>query len=78
MAHQQSISAARLQKRIGQKTQVLIDEVNDDGAIGRSYSDAPEIDGCVYVSTDRRLKPGELVDVEIMDADEYDLYADTL
>jgi ribosomal protein S12 methylthiotransferase len=78
MAHQQAISATRLQHRIGQKTQVLIDVVNDDGAIGRSYSDAPEIDGCVYVSTDKVLKPGDLVDVEIIDADEYDLYADTL
>jgi len=78
MAHQQAISAARLQARIGRTMDVLIDEVNDDGAVGRSSADAPEIDGCVYVSTDRVLKPGDVVKVEIMDADEYDLYGDTL
>ena len=78
MAHQQTISAARLQAKIGRTMDVLIDEVNDDGAIGRSSADAPEIDGCVYVSTDRDLQPGDMVKVEIMDADEYDLYADTV
>jgi len=78
MVHQQAISAARLQAKIGRTMDVLIDEVNDDGAVGRSSADAPEIDGCVYVSTDRDLKPGDMVKVEIMDADEYDLYADTV
>ena len=78
MAHQQSISAARLQSKIGRTMDVLIDEVNEDGAIGRSSADAPEIDGSVFVSSDRTLKPGEMVSVEIMDADEYDLYADTV
>jgi len=78
MAHQQAISAARLQARVGRDIDVLIDEVNDDGAVGRSSADAPEIDGNVYVTTDRKLQPGDLVRVRVTEADEYDLYGDTV
>ncbi len=78
MAHQQAISAARLQAKIGRTIDVLIDEVNDEGAIGRSFADAPEIDGCVYVGSDEPLTAGEIVRVEITDADEYDLWGDAV
>jgi ribosomal protein S12 methylthiotransferase len=53
--------------------QVLIDGVDADGAIGRSFADAPEIDGQVYVADGQNLNIGERVDVKITDADEYDL-----
>ncbi|SDS33220.1 SSU ribosomal protein S12P methylthiotransferase [Halopseudomonas xinjiangensis] len=75
MAHQQAISAARLQRKVGQTLEVLIDEVDEDGPIARSMADAPEIDGAVYIDTDEPLKPGEIVTVVITDADEYDLWA---
>jgi len=79
MAHQQSISAARLQRRIGQEIDVLIDEIDEDGdAVGRSSADAPEIDGCVYVESAKQLAPGDLVRVRVTDADEYDLWAETV
>ncbi|MFB8829483.1 30S ribosomal protein S12 methylthiotransferase RimO [Azotobacter sp. CWF10] len=78
MAHQQAISAARLQRRIGQEMEVLIDEIDDQGAIGRSWADAPEIDGNVYVDSEQALKPGDKVRVRITAADEYDLWAETL
>lgn len=55
--------------------QVLIDEVDEEGAIGRTYADAPEIDGLVYLNGETNLKPGELVNVVIEHADEYDLWA---
>ncbi|MEJ2756600.1 MAG: 30S ribosomal protein S12 methylthiotransferase RimO, partial [Gammaproteobacteria bacterium] len=45
MAHQQVISERKLQQRIGQTLTVLVDEVDEEGAIARSYADAPEIDG---------------------------------
>ena len=77
MAHQQAISAARLQTKIGKEISVLVDEIDEDGdAIGRSSADAPEIDGCVYLSSDTPLKPGDLVRALVTDADEYDLWAD--
>ncbi len=74
METQQLISANKLQQQIGRILDVLIDEVTDEQAIGRSYADAPEIDGNVFIRNPAKLKPGEIVNVRIEDADEYDLY----
>lgn len=79
METQQAISACRLQRKIGQTLEVLIDEVDEEGAIGRSYADAPEIDGNVFIndieSVERLgLQPGDMVEVTIEHADEYDLW----
>jgi len=76
MAHQQLISAERLQQKIGKTIQVLIDEVDEEGPIGRSMADAPEIDGNVYINTEETLQPGDIVSVKVFDADEYDLWAE--
>ncbi len=75
MAHQQAISAARLQEKIGQEIEVLVDEVDEDGAIARSWADAPEIDGLVYVDSSS-VKPGDKIRVRVTAADEYDLWAE--
>lgn len=77
MAHQQAISTARLARKVDTEIDVLIDEVDEEGAIGRSSADAPEIDGCVYVSSDRQLAPGDLVRVRVTESDEYDLWGET-
>ncbi|MNG41215.1 Ribosomal protein S12 methylthiotransferase RimO [compost metagenome] len=54
---------------------MLIDEVDEQGAVGRSFADAPEIDGSVFIdSTD--VKPGDKIRVRVIDADEYDLWAE--
>lgn len=74
MEVQQEISAARLQAKIGRTLQVLIDEVDAEGAIGRSYADAPEIDGLVYLNGEHDVAPGDMVNVLIEHADEYDLW----
>jgi ribosomal protein S12 methylthiotransferase len=77
MAHQQAISAERLQARVGRQIDVLIDEIDEDGdAVGRSSADAPEIDGSVYVSSARTLRAGDMVSVTVTEADEYDLWGD--
>ncbi len=75
MEHQSAISAARLQRRIGRIETVLIDEVVEEGAVARSMSDAPEIDGQVFIDGATHLQVGDFVRVEIEDADEYDLWA---
>ena len=75
MQLQAEISRNRLQAKIGSVQQVLVDAVDEDGAIARSFADAPEIDGQVYVLDGQHLEPGDLVEVEITDADEYDLSA---
>ena len=75
METQQRISAARLQAKIGRTIQVLIDEVDDEGAIGRSHADAPEIDGAVYLNGLTDVKPGDVITAVVDAADEYDLWA---
>lgn len=74
MALQQSISAQKLQRKIGQTIEVLIDRVSDDGAVGRSMADAPEIDGLVHLPGVHDLQPGDFVQGEVIAADEYDLW----
>jgi ribosomal protein S12 methylthiotransferase len=78
MEVQQRISAQRLRARIGQQLEVLIDEVDDSGAVGRSYADAPEIDGKVYLDGFTDTFPGDALLVVINGADEYDLWAEPL
>jgi ribosomal protein S12 methylthiotransferase len=75
MSLQQNISATKLQQKIGRTIAILIDEVDEDGAIGRSSADAPEIDGRVYLEGATDLRPGDFVEAEVTAADEYDLWA---
>ncbi|HEY8352446.1 MAG TPA: 30S ribosomal protein S12 methylthiotransferase RimO [Sphingomonadales bacterium] len=74
MAAQQAISARRMAAKVGRTLDVIIDSVDEEGAIARSKGDAPEIDGNVYVTDGQNLRPGDVVAVEIDDADEYDLW----
>jgi ribosomal protein S12 methylthiotransferase len=73
MQLQAGISRDRLQAKIGSVQQVLVDGVDNGVAVARSFADAPEIDGLVYVQDGQDLHAGDLVDVKITDADEYDL-----
>ncbi len=75
MERQSEISAGRLQQRIGNIETVLIDEVVEEGAVARSISDAPEIDGLVFIDGATHLQVGEFVEVEIEEADDHDLWA---
>lgn len=74
MQLQQQISTERLQEKIGKVLLVIIDEVDEEGAIGRSMADAPEIDGAVYLNEQFDVEPGQIVRVLIEHADEYDLW----
>ena len=69
-----AISAAKLQAKIGRTLPVIIDEVGEEGATGRSQADAPEIDGQVLLRDAAHLQPGNIVPVLIEDADEHDLF----
>ena len=75
MACQAEISQAKLQNKIGQEITVLIDQVDEEGAIARSAADAPEIDGLVYIEDGQNLEVGSFAKVQVIEADEYDLYA---
>ena len=74
MAHQAALSAERLKTRIGQTCRVLIDERTEDGLIGRSYAEAPEIDGVIRV-TAGDAPPGDFVDCRIVATGTHDLTA---
>ena len=74
MQVQQKISAKRLKKKVGKVLPVLIDSVTPEGIIGRSYADAPEIDGVVHVQSKGRVLPGTIVKVQIEKSDDYDLF----
>jgi ribosomal protein S12 methylthiotransferase len=74
MELQEEISAAKLERKIGQIVTVLVDEVDEEGAVARSAADAPEIDGLVYIEGAGNLKPGDFAEVEITDADAHDLW----
>jgi len=74
MAKQQVISSDKLQKKVGTRLQVLIDEVDGDTAVGRSVADAPEIDGVVHLSDVAGLRPGDWVEGQVSAADDYDLW----
>jgi ribosomal protein S12 methylthiotransferase len=77
MAHQQAISEQRLRNKVGRDIDVIVDEVDGDTIIARSSADAPEIDGVVYVQSERPLAPGQLARVRVTDSDAYDLWAQT-
>ena len=73
MQLQQKISAKKLKAKIGRTLPVIIDSVGKQGGLGRSSADAPEIDGTVKVSG-KGFQPGDIIQVKITDADEYDLF----
>jgi ribosomal protein S12 methylthiotransferase len=78
MALQAEISDARSQSMIGRTIDVLVDEVDEEGATGRSKADAPEIDGSVFIEDAGNLKPGDMIEARVTGADEYDLWADRI
>ena len=76
MQLQQEISANRLKQKIGKTLDVLVDEIDEEGIIGRSKADAPEVDGLVYVDnlSGINVKVGDVIKVTITNSDEYDLW----
>lgn len=76
MQLQQEISAERLKQKIGRTLDVIVDEIDDEGIIGRTKADAPEVDGLVYIEnlSGTPVKVGEVIKVTITHSDEYDLW----
>ena len=78
MQAQARISKAKLKKKVGQTMEVMIDEIGEEGVIARSWADAPEIDGKVYVSAEIPLKIGQKVQVEITQSNAHDLLGELI
>ena len=76
MELQAQISREQLANKVGRSIQVLVDSFDENGAaIARSSADAPEIDGSVIIEATDSLQVGEMVQVNVIDSDDYDLYA---
>lgn len=75
MQTQSDISTAKLKAKIGLEYQVIIDEVTPEGAVGRCYADAPEIDGNVHLTDEFDVEPGDIIWAQIIHSNEYDLWA---
>ena len=76
MQVQEAISERKLARRVGQTITVLVDEVDENGAVARSAADAPEIDGLVRIEDGQALKAGEFARVRITRATQHDLCAE--
>ncbi len=78
MEFQEDISTQRLEEKIDREMIVLVDEVDEDGAVARSEGDAPDIDGLVHILDGQDLEVGDFVRVRITDCDVHDLYAEVI
>ena len=81
MEKAEEISIRRLGKKVGKRTQILIDRVDEAGGIGRTAGDAPEIDGLVRVlppnKPSKRYRAGDFVRATVIEAQGHDLIAET-
>lgn len=76
MKLQSEISFEKLHSKIGNKYEALIENKDEDSYIGRTYMDAPGIDGLVYIKSDKMLNIGDFYDIIVKDNNEYDIYAE--
>ena len=76
MAVQEQVSEQRLARRVGRIEEIIIDGKDEEGVIGRRKSDAPEIDGLVFLDDDDNLKAGDIVRAKITDHNAHDLWAE--
>ncbi len=74
MEKAQEISAAKLQRKIGTVQQAIVDGVADGKLICRTRADAPEVDGNAFAPAMKGVRVGDIINLEITDADAYDLY----
>ena len=76
MEVQSEISRAKLADRVGSRLTVLVDAVESDRIVARSYADAPEIDGQVLIPGAWEIEPGDFIEVTVTGSDNYDLWAE--
>ena len=76
MELQREISERKLATKLGQTMDVIIDELDSEGAIGRTKGDAPDVDGSVFLDGEFDVEPGDIVQAIITDSDDFDLFAE--
>ena len=78
MEAQQPISRMRNERRVGQVVEVLVEGTQDGRSFGRSYAEAPDVDGKVYIERAADLQPGSYVPVRLIHAEEYDMIGEPI
>ena len=79
MSIQNEISSEILSEKINENLEVLIEEkIDENNYVGRTYMDAPEIDGVTYITSDKNLNIGDFVNVKIIDSLDYDLVGELI
>ena len=80
MELQQEISYEKDQEMIGKEVRVLVEGYlfEEDIYVGRTYKDAPKVDGCIFVKSEEEIISGDFVDVKITGASEYDLIGEVI
>ena len=80
MAMQQEIAFENNESRIGEEMDVMIEGYlpDDDIYVGRSYMDAPDVDGYIFINTDEELMTGDIVRARVTGAYEYDLIGELI
>lgn len=77
MEIQQNVSKEINEKLIGQNIDCIIEAISEtDEVVGRTYKDAPEVDGLVYINTTNPVNPGDIITAKVTGAVEYDLIAE--
>ena len=75
MSKANEISCSKLERKVGTKVEVIVDQIDEDAAICRTKADAPEIDGNLFIDKNfSHLNPGDLLTVKVDEASEYDLW----
>jgi ribosomal protein S12 methylthiotransferase len=74
MEAQKAVSAELMEARVGKIIDVIVDALDEDGAVGRSSWDAPDIDGSVFIDDAEGVAPGDIVRVLVDETDEYDCW----
>ena len=74
MTTAKEVSSSVMARRVGKTIDIIIDEVDEEGAIGRSKWDAPEIDGSVFLNGDTSVSQGDIIRARVEHADDYDLW----
>ncbi len=80
LEQQNAISMEKNSNRVGKVYKAIVDGIADDGIFyyGRTYAEAPEIDGLVYFTSQEPLSIGNFVNIKILNAEEYDLIGEVI
>lgn len=70
------VTDRRMQAKVGRTFDVIIDEVDEDGAIGRTKADSPEVDGSVFIEEPGAVAQGDIIQAKVFAAEDYDLWAE--